>query len=123
LKAAAVVSHGTHRLSQKAKEQGSRFYQASVTTAASTAEGIKRLAQGEPLQVMSHNSQHTCVEHIRNSFRMAHTVGSCVQSQGVIFAPALAAVGLHHTSISLCALSCNLCVLGQHLQESEAVMQ
>lgn len=39
------------RLSAKAKEQGSRFYQASITTAASTAEGIKRLALGEPLQV------------------------------------------------------------------------
>jgi hypothetical protein len=38
-------------LSAKAKEHGSRFYQASITTAASTAEGIKRLAQGEPLQV------------------------------------------------------------------------
>lgn len=39
------------RLSAKAKEQGSKFYQASITTAASTAEGIKRLALGEPLQV------------------------------------------------------------------------
>jgi hypothetical protein len=39
------------RLGARAKEQGTRFYQASVKTAASTAEGIKRLAQGEPLQV------------------------------------------------------------------------
>lgn len=48
------------RLSAKAKEQGSRFYQASITTAASTAEGIKRLAQGEPLQVCSHCSVAAC---------------------------------------------------------------
>lgn len=59
--ATAVVSCGVHRLSQKAKEQGSRFYQASVTTAASTAEGIKRLAQGEPLQVIRQDSQHSCM--------------------------------------------------------------
>ncbi|WIA30663.1 hypothetical protein OEZ86_000737 [Tetradesmus obliquus] len=39
-------------LGLRAKEQGSRFYQASVKTAASTAEGIKRLAQGEPLQAL-----------------------------------------------------------------------
>eukprot|EP00882_Tetradesmus_deserticola_P018635 GHRQ01020015.1.p1 GENE.GHRQ01020015.1~~GHRQ01020015.1.p1 ORF type:complete len:336 (+),score=135.28 GHRQ01020015.1:1058-2065(+) len=51
------ANHGCHccascRLGARAKEQGSRFYQASVKTAASTAEGIKRLAQGEPLQVL-----------------------------------------------------------------------
>ncbi|KAF6259420.1 Rho GTPase activation protein [Scenedesmus sp. NREL 46B-D3] len=39
-------------LGARAKEQGTRFYQASVKTAASTAEGIKRLAQGEPLQAL-----------------------------------------------------------------------
>jgi hypothetical protein len=52
----------TPRLSARAKEQGSRFYQASISTAASTAEGIKRLAQGEPLQSLcrAECSQHPC---------------------------------------------------------------
>lgn len=48
------------RLSAKAKEQGSRFYQASISTAASTAEGIKRLALGEPLQVWSSKQGSCC---------------------------------------------------------------
>lgn len=42
---------GCGRLSAKAKQQGSRFVEASISTAATTAEGIKRLALGEPLQV------------------------------------------------------------------------
>eukprot|EP00878_Enallax_costatus_P039560 GHUV01045384.1.p2 GENE.GHUV01045384.1~~GHUV01045384.1.p2 ORF type:complete len:131 (-),score=26.04 GHUV01045384.1:320-712(-) len=41
------------RLGARVQQQSSRFYQASVKTAASTAEGIKRLALGEPVQVGS----------------------------------------------------------------------
>lgn len=39
------------RLGARAKEQGSRFYEASVRTAASTAEGLRRMAAGDPVQV------------------------------------------------------------------------
>eukprot|EP00879_Flechtneria_rotunda_P022379 GHRR01023614.1.p1 GENE.GHRR01023614.1~~GHRR01023614.1.p1 ORF type:complete len:340 (+),score=135.49 GHRR01023614.1:555-1574(+) len=46
----------------RAKQQGSHFYQASLKTAASTAEGIKRLALGEPLQALCRTelTTHPC---------------------------------------------------------------
>jgi hypothetical protein len=34
-----------------AKQQGSRFYSASVKTAAAAADGLKRLALDDPVQV------------------------------------------------------------------------